>query len=456
MQNDNLKFKIIFSLIILFEIFGLAKNSLAAAPTGYLELAGGFTISGWAKDDDYSGPISVHVYVDGILRQIVLANLFRQDLTDAGIGNHAFQWNHSGFGAGEHFVNVYAIGVNSQGQLDNQNVDLIGSPKNLSLGDAFISAQFDGSPIVIKITNRLAGAIDSLNWKGKEFVDSVDHGRQIQLSLTANNLGECYNPTEAGSRADGNGPVSTSVLMSISGTTDSLETKTKGAFWLTPGEQSDCYFKPETHFPANPWGTGNAVNSSNLSDFIFDKKIKIGYQGMSNVIEYSSKITIPGNIGFPLNYFILTNPAVYMPIDFSRAYRFDPRTKNLTEMPGNFYGYTAIPAILATADNQYALAVYSPEIPWEGFPGNEQKEYVGYSAINWASFGNTMYIGPRIPKMPVNIDSATFQPGTYSYKSYIIIGKLSDVQNSVTALYQMEPPAGDTTPPAAPSGLKVQ
>src|SRR5258708_5824181 len=47
-------------------------------------------------------------------------------------------------------------------------------------GDATIRAKAGASEIVITTTARTAGAIHSLTWNGVEFVDSFDHGRQIQ------------------------------------------------------------------------------------------------------------------------------------------------------------------------------------------------------------------------------------------------------------------------------------
>ena len=38
-------------------------------------------------------------------------------------------------------------------------------------------AEIQGAGITIRTTKRLAGAIDSLRWNGKEFVDSAYHGR---------------------------------------------------------------------------------------------------------------------------------------------------------------------------------------------------------------------------------------------------------------------------------------
>ena len=87
-------------------------------------------------------------------------------------------------------------------------------------GDAVIRAPSGGSEIVITTTSRLAGAIHSLTWNGREFIDSHDHGRQLQSASNLDLEGpfhvETFNPTEAGSRADGAGPTSTSRLLWLS------------------------------------------------------------------------------------------------------------------------------------------------------------------------------------------------------------------------------------------------
>src|SRR3982751_3635344 len=89
-------------------------------------------------------------------------------------------------------------------------------------GDSVIRGKAGASEIVITTTERLAGAIHSLTWDGKEFIDSHDHGRQLQ-SAASFDCGsskefwaECFNPTEAGSRTDGTGDKSSSKLLRIS------------------------------------------------------------------------------------------------------------------------------------------------------------------------------------------------------------------------------------------------
>ena len=65
------------------------------------------------------------------------------------------------------------------------------------------SAPVSGSAIYLSSSERTAGAIDSLVWRDREFLNSWDHGRQLQMAITVQNHGECWNPTEAGGRSDG-------------------------------------------------------------------------------------------------------------------------------------------------------------------------------------------------------------------------------------------------------------
>ena len=109
-------------------------------------------------------------------------------------------------------------------------------------GDAVIRSPFGNSEIVITTTTRLAGAIHSVTWNGREFIDSADHGRQLQsasaFDLEIDGNSETFNPTEAGSRDDGAGPHSTSRLLELSAHDGELRTLTQMAFWLQPGERS--------------------------------------------------------------------------------------------------------------------------------------------------------------------------------------------------------------------------
>ena len=107
----------------------LTATAYASAPTGWVDVADGTHIAGWASDADYAGAIAVHVYVDGVLVRGLAADAYRAD-----VGSHAFDWYHEPFGAGEHDVVVYAIGVDGAGALDANNPSLSGTPASFDVG----------------------------------------------------------------------------------------------------------------------------------------------------------------------------------------------------------------------------------------------------------------------------------------------------------------------------------
>lgn len=108
-----------------------APAARAAAPTGNLDRADATTVAGWARDPDYPGPLSVHVYVDGVIVHGLGAFGLRPDLpfTDQ---THGFTWPTLRLGPGSHEVRAYAIGVDSRGMPDGQNVELPNSPRRFT------------------------------------------------------------------------------------------------------------------------------------------------------------------------------------------------------------------------------------------------------------------------------------------------------------------------------------
>jgi hypothetical protein len=69
-------------------------------------------------------------------------------------------------------------------------------------GDMEIRSFDRDNEIVLRTSARYAGAVASLTFRGVEYIDIKDHGRQMQSASSVDSLGECYNPTEAGNRAD--------------------------------------------------------------------------------------------------------------------------------------------------------------------------------------------------------------------------------------------------------------
>lgn len=207
-----------------------------------------------------------------------------------------------------------------------------------------VQSEYGGSPVLLWTNTRVAGAIDGLVWRGMQFIDSYDHGRQLQSALHMNGNGECYNPTQAGSMRDGSGPSSSSRLLEVKAEGKVLHAKTQMAFWLAPGERS-------AHCGGRP---GEAKNNATLSDVVLESTATIA----GNVIRHDVTYVLPREY----ESVIFEALTAYMPIRFSTIYGLDLRTESL-ESIGPGPGGQPLPVILATADGNYALGVYSPPAP---------------------------------------------------------------------------------------------
>jgi hypothetical protein len=283
-------------------------------------------------------------------------------------------------------------------------------------GDAVIRNKAGISDITITTTKRLAGAIHSLTWGGKEFIDSLDHGRQLQsaCSFDAGLPGpfwaECYNPTEAGSRRDGAGPRSTSQLLYLKATPDELLTVNRPAFWLTPEEKSSG--KP-------------ALNRTVLSDHLISKQVKIGVKNLAHAIDYRVTFTIPPGERHTLAQFeALTG---YMPKEFSKFYTFNPKTGQL-EALSDGPGEQDKPVVLSTPDGTYAMGIWSPEPLSRGFENSRYGRFrFGMEqVVKW----NCVF---RV-KNPEGVKA-----GNYSYQMYVAVGSLKNVQDTMNGLVQAFP-----------------
>ena len=222
-------------------------------------------------------------------------------------------------------------------------------PRPAPSGNASIRGKAGSSEIVVTTTDRLAGAIHSLTWSGKEFIDSHDHGRQLQSAASFDRAAagefwaERYNPTEAGSRADGTGEKTSSKLLRHRVEGAELETTTQMAFWLAPGEKS--FGRP-------------ALNGKVLSDHLLAKRVRVGYKKLANVIEYEVTFTVPkGERHTYAQYEALTG---YMPPEFSSFWKFLPdsgKLEGLDDGPGE----QGFPVVFATQSKTHAMGVFSPD-----------------------------------------------------------------------------------------------
>lgn len=282
-------------------------------------------------------------------------------------------------------------------------------PKSLD-GHSVIRGRVGKSEIVITTTSRTAGAIHSLKWNGKEFINSFDHGRQLQSASNLdcgnkNYFSETFNPTEAGSRSDGASEKSTSKLLKIKATGNLLETTNQMAFWLKPGEKSNGH---------------PALNTKVLSDHLISKRVRIGYKSFPNAIEYEVVFTLPK--GEHHTYAQFEAVTGYMPAEFSRFWRFLSDTGKLAELDDG-PGEQNKPVVLATPNGSHAMGIYSPDQPSPGFAeaGYGRWRFKAENVVKW----NCVF---RVR------DSKGVASGEYKYRCFVVVGSFDDVKRTLVGL----------------------
>ncbi len=278
-------------------------------------------------------------------------------------------------------------------------------------GNATIRARAGASEIVITTTARLAGAIHSLTWNGREFINSADHGRQLQ---SASNLdcgtpiaSETFNPTEAGSRRDGAGQKSTGQLLHWHVEPSSLQTLTQMAFWLAPGEKS---------------GPNLAKNTTALSDHLLTKRVQIGYKNLPHVIAYDVTFSLP--IGERHTRAVFEALTGYMPPEFEDFRQFNPRTGKLEPLSDG-PGEGPRPVVLAVRGGTHAMGIYAPPQPAPNTTG--------------PTYGRWRFTAEKVVKWNCVFrvaDKNGIAAGEYPFRMFVIVGDLATVVASMRALHR--------------------
>jgi len=400
-------------IIIFISLLILAKTtSPQTQPIGFFDTADTLSngCTGWTIDPDLSTQsLDVHFYIDGPAGQgqfagSATANFPRPDVNvvTGYPGDHGFKWTVPAFFR-KGYRKIYAYGIDATG---DPNPQLSNSPRTFGMlpnPDSQISNVAGPSSIVLTTTSRLAGAIHSLTWLGQEFINSYDHGRQLQSACHFDGHGECYNPTEAGSSADGTGSTSTSFLQALSVSGNKLNTQTQMAFWTAAGGSAP--------------GCGPAVNTQDLSNIIHRKEVTIGFQGFAHVIEYNVTFIIPLNESFYHGVFeALTG---YMPPAFSDFYTYEPVTQTLTPLSVG-PGEQGKPIIFSTPNQLHAMGIWSPDQPQVTGNGYGRWNFTAQQVVKW----NCVFRENNIA------------PGTeFNYRQFVIVGSLTNVTVSMDQLY---------------------
>jgi hypothetical protein len=272
-------------------------------------------------------------------------------------------------------------------------------------GDLMVRAPALDSEIIVRTCSRFAGAVCSFTFRGREHIDTQDHGRLLQSASSFDRYGECYNPTEGGAARDAGR--STSELRAARVEGNQIRTLTDMAFWLRPGQPY-------------PRGCGarrqvtQAVNAEFLSGHLLEKRVTVGLPGFPNVIEHRVVYHVPAHY----SYGVFEASTGYMPKVFSLALYYDP-ANGVEFDPGMRQGEQALPVILATPDRKYAMGVYSPELPRNGH---------GYGRFSF----------PDVNKWNCVFREKDVKPGVYAYRCLIVLGSAAEVQDTMRRLHALQ------------------
>ena len=257
-------------------------------------------------------------------------------------------------------------------------------------GDREIGKMVNGHFLTISTCDHDAGAICSVTWKGKEFIDDHDKGRQLQSAATFDHMEELWNPTEAGASqlTDGFNPSpSSSYLLGLNQLDTAIVTYTQMAFW-------------------------NPVSGKVRSDHILRKAVSIGYMTIPNVIPYNVRYTIPeGESHFFGKFEHLTG---YMPAEFSKFYTYEPKSRVLGVLSDG-PGEQPLPIIFSTPDGAYAMGIYT--VAGQCVP----------------SYGRWRHTRDRVVKWNT-VCRVDYPSGEIEFQDFVLIGTLEQVKRGMSVV----------------------
>lgn len=273
-------------------------------------------------------------------------------------------------------------------------------------GSLTIARPFAGSEIALRLSRRVAGAIEGLTWGGIAFIDSRVHGGAMQSVAAFGGAGPCRDPQEAGSDADGTADSSSSRLLALRHGRAWAETESRMA-WRTPPRPGvgGCPPGPE----AGP-----------ISGVVLSKRVAIGLPGVPNAIEVQAQFVLPRAEADA----VFTALAGTLPVEFSRVWSFDPATRELHPVSAGS-GEDGLPLIFATPEGAHALGVWSPGLPQAGWPD--------------AGYGHTGGAGSPVPGAETVRWSCMFRArsvaqGAQDVNCYALVGSLADVRAGLATL----------------------
>lgn len=248
-----------------------------------------------------------------------------------------------------------------------------------------LTGTHNGQPVKVSANSRFGAAIYSVTLGGFQFIDSSDHGREVQTAWQLDGQGEGQNPTEAGSAADGNGYTSSTRIIGAAVVNNAIVTAVNPAYWLLYGGQK-------------------------TSPHVIEKTVTLGYSGRTNVIRHQIKMTL----NEPHASMAVEGLTAYLNPVMTRFFTFDPVSKTKTEIfpDGTNLIQSNTPVMVANADlsKAYALLHKNPaHVYWIGKYGT------------W-------------PKIDASWFAVSNPSGSYSWETFSIFGTVDEVMQSASLL----------------------
>ena len=281
--------------------------------------------------------------------------------------------------------------------------------------------------VTIHTSDSLAGTIDSLIWNGREFVSNQAGGgggasmqSAAAFGASSPEVGECFNPTEAGSWNTWGR--STSLLIATGGDlSNDLITQSHMAFYFPHGWSygPDCSSTNNTTLTLA--GNTNSINGA--GDYELWKHVSINSNGL---ITYDTTfLNVPTWSGF--NQFEATTG--YLPASSTDPFNQFFNSTGGYASPQAPNGISRGPIIIATADGSYAIGISSEALdPSPSFYSNDTgNRHMGIftspdGAVKWTSV--------------FQCDSAAAgsciaNAGNYYFRTMIVVGTLANVRSTV-------------------------
>jgi hypothetical protein len=209
----------------------------------------------------------------------------------------------------------------------------------------------DGRWMIMKSDPAYGGAITDFTFDGKPFVYTGEHGSSLMSAMTFDGFGECFNPTQGGSRIDAayfGGVVESSVTRSTYTFNDGIYVGTELGYWTPPNTPypAGCGAHPETTV---------AINTTIKSDVMLNSNYRFGYDQYPNVMVNNVAFTM----GSDYSYAGFEPSTIYTPGDLSDGYYVDLTTGALTVATPNLEQNSSI--IITTPGLTYSVGVMSKQ-----------------------------------------------------------------------------------------------